>query len=136
MRTINKVMLLGNLGHDPELRHSREGTPMVRLNVATHHARRTDDGWEESTDWHRVVVFGAPAESCAKHLSKGSPVVVQGRLRHREYTDDRGEKRWITEVLTSDVLFLPRPDRPAGDGPLAPRTAEGAGSLGNADVPF
>ena len=136
MRTINKVMLLGNLGQDPELRMSRDGNPVVRLNVATHHARKTDDGWEEQTDWHRVVVFGNAAEACSKHLSKGAPVIVQGRIRHREYTDDRGEKRWITEVLTSDVVFLPRPERQASAGTSVPPPPSVMGPHAETDVPF
>ena len=126
---------MGNLGSEVDLRYSQDGRPRARISLATRHARKQDDGtWEELTDWHKVVVFGPQAEHCANHLTKGSGVLVEGRLTHRSWEDDNNVKRWITEVIAREVLFLPRPAQREGAPPLAP-TAQPSEAL-DADVPF
>lgn len=109
MRTINRVFLLGNLGADVELRFAQDATPVAKLSVATRHAKKLPDGsWEEATDWHRVKVFGPQAEACAKHLSKGSGVLVEGRIACHSYQDDQGIKRYVTDVIAREVCFTTR----------------------------
>jgi single-strand DNA-binding protein len=139
MRTINKVFLVGNLGGDPELRYSKEGRPIVRFNVATGHARKRDDGgWDEETDWHRVVAFGPLAENCSKYLRKGQPVTVEGRAHSYAYEDKDGARKFIHEVIAREVVFLsPRADagEPATQVPPAPPNPTPPDQR-DADVPF
>ena len=114
MRSINRVYLLGNLGSDVELRMTQAGKPVAHFNVATHAARKLEDGtWEERTEWHRVVVFGPQAEVCSHHLSKGAGVLVEGRISTRSYEDDQKARRFVTEVIAHEVHFLPRGERRA-----------------------
>ncbi len=135
MRTVNKVFLMGNLGADPDMRYSQQGKPRVKFNLATRHARKLEDGtWEESTDWHRVVVFGPKAEHCSKYLTKGSGVLVEGRLTERSWEDDNGVKRWITEVIAWEVVFLP--GRGQGEQPASQATPLPQPQAQDADVPF
>jgi single-strand DNA-binding protein len=139
MRTINKVFLVGNLGADPDLRYSKDGRPIVRFNVATRHARKRDDGgWDEETDWHRVIAFGNLAENCSKYLAKGRPVTVEGRAHSYAYEDKDGERKFIHEVIAREVVFLgarPETDEPAT--PPSPATPTPAPpEQRDADVPF
>ena len=128
MRSINRVFLLGNLGADVELRYTKDGRPVGNLSLATRHARKLDDGtWEELTDWHRIVAFGPLAERCNTHLSKGSGILVEGRLNERSFEDSNKIRRKVTEVIARDVVFLPRRERPAESPSEAPA---------DADVPF
>jgi single-strand DNA-binding protein len=106
--SVNKAMLLGNLGRDPELRYTQSGTAVCSLSVATSRKwrdKRTDELVEE-TEWHRVSVFGQQAEHCANYLSKGRQVWVEGRLRTRKYDDRDGITRYSTEVVADVVQFL------------------------------
>lgn len=102
---VNEVRLLGNLGRDPEKRSTKSGTVVVTLNIATKHRYNSNNEWKEQTDWHRVVVWGKSGEACASHLSKGSRVFVKGRLTTRSWDKD-GEKRYATEVIAEQVVFL------------------------------
>lgn len=107
MSSVNKVILVGRLGTDPELSRTESGRAKVRLRVATNHYRRSgDDSFEEQTEWHNVVVWGRQAENCERYLSRGSQVFVEGRLEIDDYTDrDGNERRW-TQVVARDVRFL------------------------------
>ena len=126
---------MGNLGSDPELRYSQDGRPRAKFRIATSHARKREDGsWEEFTDWHNVVVFGPQSEHCANHLTKGSGVLVEGRLTQRSWEDDNNVKRWITEVIAREVLFLPRPA--PRDGVVPQAAAAQPTEAQEADVPF
>jgi single-strand DNA-binding protein len=107
MSSVNKVMLVGRLGQEPELSQTRSGQTRVKLRVATNHWRRVgDDAYEEETEWHNVVVWGRQAEACEKYLSTGSQVFVEGRLEHREFTGRDGERKFYTQVNARDVQFL------------------------------
>ena len=136
MRSINKVFLMGNLGKDPDLRFSKDGKPRVKFPMATTRARKLEDGtFEESTEWHNVVVFGSLADHCSKYLSKGRGVLVEGRLTSRSWEDDNGVKKWITEVIAWDVVFLPgRPPEGASSSRYTPGQSTTQGQ--DADVPF
>ena len=108
MSGVNKVILIGNLGRDPELRYTQSGSPVASLSVATTRKWRNKQTNElvEETEWHRVSVFGQSAEHCNNYLSKGRQVYVEGRLRTRSYDDKDGIKRYSTEVIADTVQFL------------------------------
>jgi single-strand DNA-binding protein len=110
MASLNRVMIIGRLGADPELRFTQNNTAVANLRIAT------DESWtdrqsgerKEATEWHRVVVFGKQAESCDKFLKKGRLVFVDGCLQTREWQDREGNKRYTTEIRALRVQFLDR----------------------------
>lgn len=104
---LNKVMLLGNLGADPELKYTANGAPVCALSLATNESYKDQAGqWRERAEWHRVVVYGKTAESVAQYLTKGRTVFVEGKLRARKWRDQAGQERQITEIVADDVQFL------------------------------
>lgn len=104
---VNKVFLLGRLGRDPEIRYTSDGKPVASLSIATGSSYTDANGTKrDTTQWHRVVVWGKQAESCQKCLSKGSQAFVEGRLQTRQYDDRDGNKQRITEVVAERVTFL------------------------------
>lgn len=107
MASINKVFIMGNLGQDPELRYTQNQVPVVTLNVATTESWSKDGQKQEQTEWHRVIVWNRQAENCAKYLSKGRSVFVEGKLQTRSWDDKNGQKRYTTEISASNVQFLP-----------------------------
>ena len=121
MASMNRVIIMGNLGQDPELRYTQSQTPVCTLNVATTDYRTGADGQRiEQTEWHRVVVWSKQAENCAKYLAKGRSVMVEGRLSTRSWEDKQGQKRYVTEIVAQNVQFIgsgatagqPRAERP------------------------
>lgn len=102
---INKAIIVGNLGRDPELRSLDSGNAVCNLSVATTRRVKRGDAWEDETEWHRVTVWGKQAESCAKYLSKGRQVYVDGRLQTRSYEKD-GVTKYSTDIVASEVKFL------------------------------
>lgn len=107
---VNKVILIGQLGMKPELRHSAKGHPVVNLSIATHRSQKNAEGeWKESTEWHRAVVWGKRAEACDRYLHKGSRVYVEGVIQTNSWTDTGGAKHWRTEVLVDEIKFLGSP---------------------------
>ena len=106
---LNKVMLIGRLGRDPELRYTQTGSPVASLRLATDESYTDKDGNRvERTEWHTVVVFPRSAENCANYLAKGSLVCVEGSLQTRKWQDQQGQDRYTTEVKASRVHFLDR----------------------------
>lgn len=106
---LNKVMLIGRLGRDPEVRYTQSGSAVCSLNVATDESYTDRDGKRvERTEWHRVSVFQRAAESCGKYLAKGSLVYVEGSLFTRKWQDKEGQDRFTTEIHAQRVLFLDR----------------------------
>lgn len=116
--SVNKVILIGNLGRDPELRYTQGGGPVASLSVATTRKWRNKQSNEfvEETEWHKVSVFGKTAESCEKHLAKGRQVYIEGRLKTRSYDDKDGVKRYSTEIIAENVVFLGGGSRDGGSG--------------------
>ena len=111
MASLNKVMLIGNLGRDPETRYTSTGSPVTTLNIATTEKWTGKDGnKEEKTEWHRIVTFGKQAEICNEYLSKGRQIYVEGRLQTRSWEDKDGNKRYTTEIVAQQVLMLGRRD--------------------------
>ncbi|MBN1334935.1 MAG: single-stranded DNA-binding protein [Deltaproteobacteria bacterium] len=105
--TVNKAILVGNLGQDPELRTTAGGSPVCTLRVATTDRRKDKDGnWSDYTEWHTVVVFGRQAETASTYLRKGRMVYVEGRLQTRKWQDRNGQDRWTTEIVADSVRFL------------------------------
>lgn len=104
---LNKVQIIGRLGSDPESKTLSNGQTVVNMSVATSEKWLDRDGQkQERTEWHRVVVYGKPAEAAAKYLSKGRLVYVEGKLQTRSWEDQGGVKRYSTEVVASGVKFL------------------------------
>ena len=118
MANINRVVLVGNLTRDPELRHTPGGTPVCSLRVAVNSRRRDESGqWVDKPNYFNVSVFGNQAESCAQYLSKGRPVGVDGRLDWREWQTQEGGKREAVEIVADTIQFLgSRGDELGGGG--------------------
>lgn len=107
MSGVNKVILVGRLGADPELKTVAQGQNVARLSVATSESWTGKDGQkQERTEWHRVTVWGKLAEICGKHLSKGRQVYVEGKLQTRSWEDQQGQKKYATDIVASTVQFL------------------------------
>ena len=131
--TVNKVILIGNLGQDPELRTSQAGNAIGNLRIATSSRRRDSDGnWNDQTEWHSVVCFGKTAENVGRFLKKGRQVYIEGRLQTRKWQDREGKDRWTTEVVADQVRFLGGRDNDMGSGAssYAPQGNSGGGNFG------
>jgi single-strand DNA-binding protein len=133
---VNKVILIGNLGRDPELRYTQGGSAVANFTLATNERWRDKDGNnQERTEWHRIVVWGRTAENCAQYLQKGRPVYIEGRLQTREWEDKDGGKRNTTEINALNVQFLGGRGGSEGGG-----DDPGSGDSGEAppgdDIPF
>ena len=145
MATFNKVILLGNLTRDPELRHTPSGTAVCKLRVAVNTRQKDQSGqWVDKPNYFDVTVWGNQAESCSQFLSKGRPIGVDGRLDWREWEAQDGSKRQAVEIIADSVQFLGgRADgEGAGERQFVPAGAaadSGGADFGNAnddDIPF
>jgi single-strand DNA-binding protein len=106
-RGLNKVMLIGNLGRDPEMRYTPSGRPVTSFSLATNRSWQSADGERhEETEWFNVVAWGSLAEICQQHLSRGQQVYVEGRLQSRRWDDSEGQKHFSTEVVAREVIIL------------------------------
>jgi single-strand DNA-binding protein len=104
---VNKVLLIGNLGQDPELRNTPGGQSVATLRLATADRYKDKDGnWQDRTEWHTVVVWGRTAENVAKFCKKGKQIYVEGRLTTRKWQDKEGKDRYSTEIVADTVQFL------------------------------
>ena len=104
---LNKVMIIGNLGRDPEVRTTAGGSTVCKLNVATTERQKSKDGqWEDHTEWHRIVLFGKNAENAGRFLKKGRTVFVEGKLRTDKWKDQAGQDRYTTEVIGDNIRFI------------------------------
>src|ERR1041384_5037245 len=151
---VNKVILVGHLGADPDMRYTPSGQGVCELRLATNESWTDKNGQrQDRTEWHRIVIWGKRAEVCSKYLSKGRQVYVEGRIQTRTYDDKEGNKRYITEIIAQDVQFLGGGGREGAegrtggreDGPPPPNDADfggygGGGSGGGGgpddDIPF
>jgi single-strand DNA-binding protein len=128
--SVNKVMILGNLGKDVEVRYTQSGKAVANFTVATTDKRGRGDERTERTEWHNVVVWEKLAELCGQFLRKGSKVHVEGRLQTREYNDRDGNRRWTTEIVARDVVFLTSRDGGGGGGGYSGGGGGGSGGGG------
>jgi single-strand DNA-binding protein len=161
MASVNRAIIVGNLGRDPEVRYTTGGQPVANFTVATND-RWTDKAGQpqERTEWHRIVVWGKQAENCGQYLKKGRSVYIEGRIQTREWTNKDGQKQYTTEIVANQVQFLggrgeggggrggddfgpPPPEMepgdggpPSGGGPAGPGGAPGGAKGGDDDIPF
>ena len=117
-RGVNKVILIGNLGQDPEVRYMANGTAVANVTVATSESWKDQHGQQqERTEWHRCVMYRRLAEIAGEHLKKGAKVYMEGRLQTREWQDQQGQKRYTTEIIVNEMQMLD--GRTAGSRPPA-----------------
>lgn len=128
--SVNKVILIGRLGADPEIRYTADGQPVATFRLATSERWTDKNGQrQERTEWHRVVAFGRLAEICGEYLAKGRQVYIEGRLQTRSYEDRDGIKRFITEIVAQNMQMLGRRED------LAPPSTEAQMSSPDEDLP-
>ena len=138
MAGVNKAIILGNLGRDPELKYTIGGTPVARLEVATTRSWTNKSGErQEETEWHRVSVWGKSAEHCNNYLSKGRQVYVEGRIKTSSYEQD-GVKKWSTEIVADSVQFIGGKDGAKKESPPRDEEPTRGGQPGGYedDIPF
>lgn len=112
--SLNKALLIGNLGSEPELKHLPNGTAVCNFSVATTENWMKDGQKQTKTEWHKVTVFAKVAENCSKYLSKGSKCFVEGKITTRSWDDKEGNKRYTTEINANNVQFLSTNDKTNG----------------------
>lgn len=143
MAGINKVIIVGNLGRDPEVSYMPSGKAVTKFSVATSETwkDKTTGEKKERTEWHRIIAYDKLGEICGEYLAKGRQVYVEGKLQTRSYDDKEGVKRYTTEIIATDVQFLGGREagggRPASGG--APPRDQGGGQgppPGDDDIPF
>jgi single-strand DNA-binding protein len=140
-RSVNKVILIGNLGKDPEVRYTGSGVAVATFTLATNESWRDADGnTQERTEWHNLVAWRKLAEVIGEYLKKGSKIYVEGRLQYRTYDDKNGVKRYVTEIVIDQMVMLDGRNRDAAGGgsdpgPVAPPTGPGPTSKDD-DLPF
>ena len=155
MGSLNKVLLIGNLGKDPELRYTPDGLAILRFSIATTEYFNDKSGSKnERTTWHNIVVFGKMGQSIANYLNKGKQVFIEGKINNRSYDDKEGNKKYITEIVATNIVLLgakggtgsgaeaaPEDNR-AESNNYAPQSGNaesgygGAGSQDDDDIPF
>jgi single-strand DNA-binding protein len=120
--SVNKVILVGNIGRDVEVRHTPGGMAVAKFSLATNERRKDKDGnWQDQTEWHNIVAFGKLAEFAGQYLGKGRTVYVEGSIRTRTYDDEKGNRRYFTEIISQAIRFVgPKPQ-----GGAAPASAGG-----------
>jgi single-strand DNA-binding protein len=139
MASVNKVILIGNLGRDPEVRYTTGGTPVANFSMATTERWSDQSSGErkERTEWHKVVVWGKQAEIAGEYLHKGKQVYVEGSLQTREWTDRDGNKRYTTEVRAQRFQMLGQPgERQQTRAEPSHAVADSEGGFSDDDIPF
>ncbi|MFC1532947.1 single-stranded DNA-binding protein [Thermodesulfobacteriota bacterium] len=138
MASVNKAILVGNLGADPEIRYTPSGTAVANFNLATHEQWTNKDGEKgERTEWHRIVAWARLGEICGEYLRKGSQVYVEGRIQTRAWEDRDGNKRYTTEIIAQAMQMLGSP-RKEGEArsPEERYPVEEPISIPDDDIPF
>ena len=104
--TVNKVILLGRLGKDPEMRYAPSGTAIATFSVATNSRQKAEGEWVDKTEWHNILAFGKNAEFAGEYLNKGKQVFIEGRLQTSNWEDQQGQKRYKTEIIVSEIQMI------------------------------
>lgn len=105
--SVNKAILIGNLGRDPELRYTAAQFPICSFSIATSDRRKDQNGtWNDVTEWHNIVTLGKTAENCSKYLKKGRQVFIDGKIQTRKWKDKEGRDRYTTEIIANTVQFI------------------------------
>ena len=136
---VNKVILIGNLGSDPELRYTESGTAVATLSVATSRTWKNKSGEkQDETEWHRVIVWAQSAEFCGNYLKKGSKVYIEGRLQTRKWQDQNGNDKYTTEIIANTVQNLTARgfESDGNSEPPVPQEPFGGGAGTGDDCPF
>ncbi|HET7208242.1 MAG TPA: single-stranded DNA-binding protein [Terriglobales bacterium] len=152
MKSVNKVILIGNLGKDPEVKYTPSGTPVAKLTLATNERFKDKGGeWQDRTEWHNVVLWQRLAEIAGEYLKKGSKVYIEGRLQTRSWDDkNTNQKKYMTEIVAQDLVLLGGRGETGGDegGRARGASASGfdqrvpehepaaAGPITDEDIPF
>ena len=144
--SFNKIIIVGNLGRDPELRYTPQGTPVCSFTLATNERRKDKTGeMQDQTTWFRITLWGRQAETASQYLTKGRPVYIEGRLRVEEWTDRDGKPRHTLEVHATEMQFIgsgggggggARAEEPHAERPAASEPATGHPDFAEDDVPF
>ncbi len=138
-KSLNKVMLIGNLGKDPELRYTGGGAPVATFSLATNESWKDQDGnLQERTEWHNIVAWSKLAEICQQYLKKGRRVFVEGRIQTRSYDDkNTGVKKYMTEIVANNMIMLdPREQGDSGGSYAAPEASVPGSDSSKEDLPF
>lgn len=118
MSSLNKAMIIGNLGQDPDVRYTQSNTAVANLSIATSERYKDKSGeWKENTEWHRVVAWGRTAEICQEYLKKGSKVYIEGPIQTRKWEDKDGQTRYTTEIKALTMTMLDRKSDNGGGAP-------------------
>lgn len=144
---VNKVILLGNLGKDPELRYTQSQTPVCSFSLATSERRKDASGnWGDHTEWHNIIAFGKTAENSANFLKKGRQCYIEGKIQTRKWQDKEGKDRWTTEIIANTIQFVGGKGEGRGSGmsveesstpaPAMPSSLRSADSIGGDAVSF
>ena len=138
MASVNKAILIGNLGSNPELRYTPGGRPVASFSLATHEQWTGKDGEKgERTEWHRIVAWGRLGEICGEYLKKGSQVYIEGRIQSRDWEDREGNKRSTTEIIAQTMQMLGSPSRGGrAETPDERLPVEEPISIPDDDIPF
>ena len=147
MSSLNKILLIGHLGKDPEIRYTPDGSPVATFSLATSESWTDKNGSrQEHTEWHTIVAWNKLADLCKRFLSKGRQVYIEGRIRSRDWTDRDGNKRRSTEVIATQMVLLGsrsqgadagvQPMEPMGRAPAEPDQPFGDAGITDSDIPF
>ena len=141
MRSLNKVILIGHTGKAPEVRYTQGGAPVANFSLATNESWTSNTGErQEKTEWHKIVAWRRLAEICQEYVKKGAYLYVEGKLQTRSYDDRDGVKRYITEIVATDIMLLERKpgldQAGGGEPPIDSLPPETGGGPGEDDVPF
>ena len=148
MASVNKVIIIGNLGRDPEVKYTQSNVPVANISVATTDSWKDKNTgeWQEKTEWHRVVLWRHLAERAERYLKKGKQVYVEGKLETRKWTDKEGNDRYTTEIIANQMMLLGRRDESEGEsqggaqkqagGFDAPPPPTSSGADEDDDLPF
>jgi single-strand DNA-binding protein len=135
--SVNKAILVGNLGKDPELRYTPSGTAVCTFSLATTDRFKNKQGeQQERTEWHNIVVWAGLAEICGKYLTKGKQVYIEGRIQNRSYDDRDGNKRYISEIVANEMQMLSRAGDQGGGGSARPTSPVAESSAGSQEPTF
>jgi single-strand DNA-binding protein len=137
-KSLNKVLLIGHVGKDPEVRFTGSGTPVASFSLATNESWKDAEGnQQERTDWHNIIAWKKLAEICGQWLKKGSKVYIEGRIQTRDYDDkNTGTKKYITEIIASSMIMLSDNRKESGAAPAEGSALPAAPAASNDDLPF
>tara|TARA_B100000073_G_scaffold274570_1_gene234539 strand:- start:1947 stop:2369 length:423 start_codon:yes stop_codon:yes gene_type:complete len=140
MSSVNKALIIGNLGQDPEIKYTQSGSPVANLSVATSERWKDKNTGEqkEQTEWHRVVVFGRLAEIAEQYLKKGSKIFIEGKIQTRDWEDADGNKKYTTEVVAREMTMLDSKASMSSDAPSSdsPSKETPKDDSSEEDIPF